>query len=113
MNKKLGLPGKAKDRVAVLTGIHPTPCTTPFGDYYMSLQVPFPSLRWCCLRLECSTCATLPLQRRISVQAAPADKIDSCSELCSKGVHRSTRSIRDLVGDGAGTPWRATLCQMP
>ena len=39
VSKKLGLPGKAKDRVAVLTGIHPTPCTTPFGDYYMSLQV--------------------------------------------------------------------------
>ncbi len=39
MSKKLGLPGKAADRVAVLTGIHPTPCTTPFGDYYMSLQV--------------------------------------------------------------------------
>ncbi len=44
MSKKLGLPGKAKDRVAVLTGIHPTPCTTPYGDYYMSLQVPL-SLR--------------------------------------------------------------------
>lgn len=40
MSKKLSLPGKAKGRVAVLTGIHPTPCTTPFGDYYMSLQVP-------------------------------------------------------------------------
>ena len=40
MSKKLGLPGAAKDRVAVLTGIHPTPCTTPYGDYYMSLQVP-------------------------------------------------------------------------
>ena len=39
VSKKLGMPGKAKDRVAVLTGIHPTPCTTPFGDYYMSLQV--------------------------------------------------------------------------
>ena len=42
MSKKLGTPGTARDRVAVLTGIHPTPCTTPFGDYYMSLQVPLP-----------------------------------------------------------------------
>ncbi len=44
VSKKLGMPGKAKDRVAVLTGIHPTPCTTPFGDYYMSLQVPLHAL---------------------------------------------------------------------
>ncbi len=48
MSKKLGLPGKAKDRVAVLTGIHPTPCTTPFGDYYMSLQVPLPTVQLQC-----------------------------------------------------------------
>ena len=53
------MPGKAKDRVAVLTGIHPTPCTTPFGDYYMSLQV---------------TVRALPDVRPITLAAAPANQ---------------------------------------
>lgn len=39
MNKRLGLPGSSKERIVVLTGIHPIPCTTPFGDFFMSLQV--------------------------------------------------------------------------
>jgi hypothetical protein len=39
VNQKLGRLGSSKERVVVLTGIHPSPCTTPFGDFFMSLQV--------------------------------------------------------------------------
>ncbi|BDA50038.1 probable glycosyltransferase 3 [Coccomyxa sp. Obi] len=39
VNKRLGLPGSSKERIVVLTGIHPIPCTTPFGDFFMSLQL--------------------------------------------------------------------------
>ena len=65
------MPGKAKDRVAVLTGIHPTPCTTPFGDYYMSLQVTVRALPDVCH----STLAAALSKRR---QQAPSD---ACSWL--------------------------------
>ena len=63
------MPGKAKDRVAVLTGIHPTPCTTPFGDYYMSLQV---------------TVRALPDVRPSTLAAAPANESSrALSDACS------------------------------
>jgi hypothetical protein len=38
-NRQLGRPGSSRERIVVLTGIHPSPCETPFGDFLMSLQV--------------------------------------------------------------------------
>ena len=59
-NRQLGRPGSGRERIAVLTGIHPSPCETPFGDFLMSLQacrmLPDGStlhgpvgVRWCCV----------------------------------------------------------------
>lgn len=102
MSKKLGLPGSAKDRVAVLTGIHPTPCTTPFGDYYMSLQVPLPLLMP-------HRHSTVRSHRLLSVLAGAGwtcwkfwCREPSSSQSCAEVVHPCTALLHILAAAKSG-----------